>query len=237
MTPSRRLLGGRLETDALSSALMLRRPEGPSRSTRAAPERFKHPSRRPLCGLLRMRPVFPNGPSTKHPLALLVDDLAALGEREFHRVVERGKTVGADELVLLALAADLLLDRARGLILALALVGRGVNHEAVVFDRLRRRRRSARLGRTAPAEQLFPKRHGTRPEFVNRIVALSDQLSRAGGDRGPSVFSARAIAIRYARAALTRGERDDRRQRRRFGRARARAAQRAVLQSAHARRL
>src|SRR5262245_45195772 len=63
--------------------------------------------------------------SVEHPLALLVHDLARLGERELHRVVVGGMAVGADEFVLLGDAADLLGDGAGGLVLPLRLVGRG----------------------------------------------------------------------------------------------------------------
>ena len=56
--------------------------------------------------------------------------------------------------MLLAYTADLALDRARGLIMAVVLVRRGANDEAFVFDRIGKFRRlgtSARAGSTNQA--------------------------------------------------------------------------------------
>jgi len=79
----------------------------------------------------------PPRPSTKHPLTLKVDHLPRLGQGECHRVVERRKGVGADEAVLLAYAADLALDRARRLILAVGFERRRANDEPLILDRFR----------------------------------------------------------------------------------------------------
>src|SRR5579883_2554435 len=70
-------------------------------------------------------------------VALKVDHLSRLAERESDCVVIRREGVGADEAMLLAHAADLAFDDAGGLEMAFALVGRGADDEALVFDRLR----------------------------------------------------------------------------------------------------
>src|SRR5262249_22217326 len=110
----------------------------------------------PLSGLLR----FARNDEDLRPrlfedlVALQVDDLARLVDRERHRVVVGGISVGADEAVLLARAADLALDRARGLIMAVVFVWRGANDEAFVLDRIGGFRRFG-----APAKQRAPERH------------------------------------------------------------------------------
>src|SRR5579862_6443629 len=81
------------------------------------------------------RPGMTADGSLKDPFALQVDDLPRLGQREAHGVVVAGVSVGADEAVLLAHAADLALDHARGLIMALVLERRRADDEAFVFDR------------------------------------------------------------------------------------------------------
>ena len=53
----------------------------------------------------------------ENPVALQVDDLPRLAQREIHRVVVGRVGVGADEAVLLAHAADLARDAAGGLVL------------------------------------------------------------------------------------------------------------------------
>src|SRR3954464_165195 len=78
--------------------------------------------------------------SLEHPLALLVDDLLALGDREGGGLVEAGVGLGADEGMLLHALRKFLLDRARGLIAARRLVGRRPDAEAVVLDGLEARR-------------------------------------------------------------------------------------------------
>src|SRR2546430_3671488 len=60
--------------------------------------------------------------STLFPYTTLFRSLA---DRELHRIVIRGMAVGADELVLLAHAADLFLDGPGGLVLPFGLVRRG----------------------------------------------------------------------------------------------------------------
>src|SRR3954464_5399450 len=78
--------------------------------------------------------------SLEHPLALLVDDLLALGDREGGGLVEAGVGLGADEGMLLHALRKFLLDRARGLIAARRFVGRRPDAEAVVLDGLEARR-------------------------------------------------------------------------------------------------
>ena len=67
--------------------------------------------------------------------------------------------VGADELVLLGDAADILRDDAGGLVLPLGLVGRGADREAVVFDR--RARLALRSPTAPPPNRDFQKDMGT----------------------------------------------------------------------------
>ena len=76
---------------------------------------------------------------TENPLALLVDDLLAFPERNFHRVVEPCKTVGTDKAVLLEDTVDLLRDDAAGLELTDILLRRGGVRETPVLDLLGRR--------------------------------------------------------------------------------------------------
>ena len=101
----------------------------------------------------------------EHPLALQIDDLPRFAERESHRIVVRGKRVGADEAVLLVHAADLALDDPRRLVLTFALVGLGADDEALVFDRLRN---LCRLDVRKAAEQGTEKRHHLPPDFCAR---------------------------------------------------------------------
>src|SRR5262245_57384915 len=93
----------------------------------------------------------------ENAVALQVDHLARLGDRERGGLVERNVAVGADEAVLLAHAGDLFLDGTGGLILVALLERRGDDGEAFVFDRWTRRRRS---DRRAATKQGFPERHG-----------------------------------------------------------------------------
>ncbi len=83
----------------------------------------------------------------ENAFALLVDDLLALLQRHFDRVIQPGKAVGADEFVLLDDTADLLRDDAAGLVLAVILVGRGRDRETLVFDLL------GGFGRNRPARR------------------------------------------------------------------------------------
>src|SRR5262249_27795698 len=91
-------------------------------------------------------------------VALQVDDLARLVHRKHHRVIVSRVRVGADEAMLLAHAADLALDRAGGLIMAVVLVLRGANGEAFVLDWIGG---FCRLG--TPAKERAPKRHARSP--------------------------------------------------------------------------
>ena len=97
----------------------------------------------------------------ENPVALQVDDLPRLVEREVHRVVVGRIGVGADEAVLLAHAVDVARDAAGGLVLAVVLVRRGADDVALVLDRIRdffgrrcRGRRTAR-SRTTSRPPLF----------------------------------------------------------------------------------
>src|SRR6266540_5683994 len=74
----------------------------------------------------------------EHPLALLVDDLAAFRQREIGCLLNGREPVGTDEFVLLHLAADFLGDGARRLKLAAVLVGRCADDEALVLGFLSR---------------------------------------------------------------------------------------------------
>jgi len=78
---------------------------------------------------------------------LQVDDLARLVDRKGRSVVIGRVSVGADEAMLLALAADLALDRARRLIMTIVLERRGANDKAFIFDRI------GRLGRFGAVRQ------------------------------------------------------------------------------------
>src|SRR5258706_11512285 len=73
--------------------------------------------------------------SLEDPVALLVDDLLALGDRELHRVVDARMGLGAHEAVLLGTVGEILLDHAAGLVLAVGRIGRRCDPKAVVFDR------------------------------------------------------------------------------------------------------
>ena len=75
--------------------------------------------------------------SSEHPVALKVDKLPRLAEREGHRIIVGSKRIGADEAVLLANPVDFALDGARRLVLAFALERRRADDEAFVFDRVR----------------------------------------------------------------------------------------------------
>ena len=61
---------------------------------------------------------------TEHPLAGLVDDLPALGEREGDRLVAARMGLGAHELMLLHAVGGILLDHSGGLVLLARAVGR-----------------------------------------------------------------------------------------------------------------
>src|SRR5262245_5766621 len=124
-----------------SKRMSLLRPLRQSKVTRERAVRFQHRS---------------NSALAEHPLALLIHDLARLAERKFHRVVIGRVAVGADELVLLGDAADILRDHARSLVLALGLVGRSPDGEAVVLER---RARLALAFRGTATEQGFPEGH------------------------------------------------------------------------------
>src|SRR5690606_34753555 len=93
----------------------------------------------------------------ENALALLVDDLLALADRHVDGVVERGEAVSADDTVLLHHPADLLRDHAAGLVLAVILVGRGGDREALVLDLFGRRALGGSLIRTAATEKPFEK--------------------------------------------------------------------------------
>src|SRR5690606_2081637 len=130
------------------------------------------------------------GSLIEDPLANLIDDLARLPQREFDRVIEGRVPVGTDEAMFLALAIDLFLDQAGGLILPLALERRSANDEALVRDRLTQlfRRRRGR----AETEQGFEKRHGT-------CLTRSDYTTAAARTR----LARRSVILRRNRPRLS----------------------------------
>src|SRR5262245_37898750 len=89
--------------------------------------------------------IWPNGGSfeqnvsTEQLVALLVDQLAALGDRRVGGGLAAGEAVGADEGVLLAALAGRSRDRSGELILTALQIGLGSDEEALVLDLLRRR--------------------------------------------------------------------------------------------------
>src|SRR5690349_23186386 len=83
--------------------------------------------------------------SGEHAVALHVDDLLCLGDRELHRLVPAVMGISPDELVLLHAIGCLLLDHAGGLIEAIGRVRGGTNAVALVLDR-----RSGRLAVVRP---------------------------------------------------------------------------------------
>src|SRR4051812_16136338 len=107
--------------------------------------------------------------SLEHPLALLVDDLLALGDREGGGLVEARVGLGPDEGMLLHALRKFLLDRARGLVAARRLVGRRPDAEAVVLDRLEARRlrgRAARCRSAARQARPEPLQHRHLPRLL-----------------------------------------------------------------------
>src|SRR5260221_7439800 len=90
----------------------------------------------------RLRRSYPNvGQRSRLVLAedavtLLVDHLFSLGDRKFDGLFHAGVALGADEAVLLAFAADVLLDDTAGLELSVPRIRRRPDQEALVFDRL-----------------------------------------------------------------------------------------------------
>jgi hypothetical protein len=77
--------------------------------------------------------------SFKQAVALLVDDLAPLGESKVHCLVEGREAIGADELVLFAEAVEVLADDACGLVLAAFPIGLRLDGETLVLGPLHRR--------------------------------------------------------------------------------------------------
>src|SRR5689334_19344031 len=87
-------------------------------------------------------------------VALQVDDLLGLGDREGDRVVAALMGVGPDEAMLFHAFRCVLLDDPGGLEGAIVSVRRRTNAIALVFDR--RRRGRSRLARSSPAGEPVP---------------------------------------------------------------------------------
>src|SRR5262245_25663078 len=137
--------------------------------------------------------------SAEEPIALLVDQLAALGDRRLGGGLAAGEAVGADEGVLLAALAGRARDRSGELILAALQIGLGSDEEALVLDLLRRRFLVA--ARISPAEQGFQERQRgcsmgrnqplivhsfrkvTRFPASGKVTSIRLGLSRAGAQR------------------------------------------------------
>src|SRR5437763_16459477 len=81
---------------------------------------------------LPFRPVLTRA---KEPVALLVDQLLGLGDRELDRLIAARMRLGAAEPLLFEFAADLLLDAAGGLVGAPARIRRRAAAVALVLDR------------------------------------------------------------------------------------------------------
>ncbi|CAH1681364.1 hypothetical protein CHELA20_52262 [Hyphomicrobiales bacterium] len=97
--------------------------------------------------------------SAEQPITLFIDDLPALGEREFGGLISGGKPVGADEVLLAQNAIAFLLDHAGRLILALGLKGLRTDEKALMLQGFQCLWRSRLAGGTA-REERFQKRHG-----------------------------------------------------------------------------
>src|SRR5262249_4544962 len=107
--------------------------------------------------------------STEHPVALLVDDLLALGDGKGGGVVLARGGRGADEAVLFDAVGRVLLDHARGLILAAVEIRRRADAVALVFDR-----RHRLVGRAAAAGEACERgfdlcKHWPRPLVEPRL--------------------------------------------------------------------
>src|SRR5262245_47716360 len=100
---------------------------------------------------------FEQNVSVEQLATLLVDQLAALGDRRLGSSLAAGEAVGTDENALLAALADAARDRPGELILAVFQIGLGGDQEALVLDLLGHRRLAV-AARLSPTEQILQER-------------------------------------------------------------------------------
>src|SRR3954471_16420587 len=149
-----------------------------SRTWARAPGMWKHlrkePERAGKRGTCSREPI--GSAAAEHALALLVDDLLALGDGEGRGLVAARMGLGAHEAVLLCgPVGRLLLDDAAGLVAAGRGIGGGADAVALVLDGIEARllgRRAAAAAREAGPQGLQDRDHRGAPlQGIERSIA------------------------------------------------------------------